>query len=254
MTRDVNSNQRAQDFVNAAWDAIDQGQNELAATKARQAIGINSDEVDAYVALAMVVRTSGERQALLREAIRIGKRRLADELNGRDRSRWRSLELRPYMRAIGNLATTLSADMRPGALAEAATLAKRLLRMNPDDNQGMRFLLLEWLPQLGKWDEAAKVARRYARDRRTETSFWNALYLFRAGDQAADKALDQAIAINPHVVEYLSADRKPEPSGEVSAAYMSRAEAQNYAAVAFEPWQVVPGAAGWLRSHAAKRS
>ncbi len=56
---------------------------------------------------------------------------------------WACHENRPYLRALGNLALTLAAQRR---WREALSLHEELLRLNPDDNQGVRFLVgLEYL-------------------------------------------------------------------------------------------------------------
>jgi len=75
--------------------------------------------------------------------------RAAAEAGGRSlehdgkRVPWACLENRPYLRALGNLALTLAAQRR---WRDALSLHEELLRLNPDDNQGVRFLIgLEYL-------------------------------------------------------------------------------------------------------------
>lgn len=58
----------------------------------------------------------------------------------RDGSRvpWGIIENRPYLRALGNLALTLAEQRK---WAEALAIHQRILTLNPDDNQGVRYLI-----------------------------------------------------------------------------------------------------------------
>lgn len=243
----------AGEHLDAAWAAIDSGGTETAAIHARRALKVAPNEIDAYVVLAEVAATAAERQAFLREAVRIG----AQEWAGRfkrpaDTSFWLALGTRPYMRAVHGLALALWGTASPDKRLEAVGLALHLLRLNPHDNQGMLFLLLAWLPIVGQWAAAARMARRNARDGRTETTYWQSLHLFRAAAPPADDVLRAAIAINPHVPPFLASRKRPAmPDGD-AAAFRSPDEAQAYAHVAHEAWWATPKAVGWLKSVAAR--
>jgi len=238
--------------IDDAWEAIDLGHHEAASDLARVALKANIDAIDAYVALAFVAPTAAERQALLREGIRLGRAKFAAELKKPGADVWQSLAARPYMRAVGNLACELSQDPRPGSLTEAVTLAQHLLRIDPRDKRGMRFLLLQWLPNMGRWDEAAKLAKRYSRNARTEIAFWHTLHLFRAGVPTANAALSRAIGLNRYVVEYLAAPRRPDVSDSEWTTFGSRAEAKAYASIAFDAWKQSSGSIEWLKTAATR--
>jgi tetratricopeptide (TPR) repeat protein len=62
---------------------------------------------------------------------------------------WYCLENRPYLRALHGLCLT---TWRKGDFEKALTLARRLLRMNPHDNLGARFLI-ESLKKGEEWSE-----------------------------------------------------------------------------------------------------
>ena len=65
------------------------------------------------------------------------------------------------MRVLHFLALTL---WEVGARDEAIKEAKTLLRLNPNDNQGIRELLHIWYPATGDWDALTKLLRRYRSD------------------------------------------------------------------------------------------
>lgn len=243
----------AGDHLDAAWEALDDNDTEAAATHARKALTLGPDEIDAYALLAEIAATAAEKQALLREAFRIGTQEWrACFKKPSDTSFWQSLGTRPYMRAVHSLAVALWDTGTPDKRLEAVGFAQHLLRLNPNDNQGMRFLLLAWLPIVDQWDAAAKIARRFARDGRTETTYWQALHLFRAGSSQADEILTAAMAINPHVPAMLGSKRQPMmPPGD-TVAFRSPEEAQAYAHMAHETWRATPRATAWLKTIATR--
>lgn len=71
---------------------------------------------------------------------------------------WGLIETRPYMRARFGLAMALWSC---GQGEEAAAHGAELLRLNPDDNQGVRYLLLTWLVALGRDDDAGALMKTY---------------------------------------------------------------------------------------------
>mgnify|MGYP003387911476 CR=1 FL=1 len=236
----------AGEHLDAAWEALDSEESEIAATHARKALTLAPDEIDAYSLLAEIAATAAEKQALLREAVRIGTHEWsACFRKPSETSFWLSLGTRPYMRAVHSLSIVLwdtgAADKR----LEAVGFARHLLRLNPNDNQGIRFLLLAWLPIVHQWARAAQPAR-------PETTYWHALHLFRAGSSQADEFLTAAIAINPHVPAMLASKRQPMmPPGD-SVAFRSPEEAQAYSHMAHEAWRATPKAMAWLKTIAAR--
>ncbi|MBX9859740.1 MAG: hypothetical protein K2Y20_09155 [Sphingomonas sp.] len=243
----------AGEHLEAAWEALDSEESEIAATHARRALTLAPDEIDAYALLAEIAATAAEKQALLREAVRIGTQEWsACFKKPSETSFWLSLGTRPYMRAVHSLAIALWDTRAPDKRLEAVAFARHLLRLNPNDNQGIRFLLLAWLPIVGQWDAAAKIARRFARDGRTETTYWHALHLLRAEEPQAVEALKEALAINPHVPSLLTSRRKPAMPDVDAVAFRSPNEARAYAHMAHEAWRATPKAVAWLKTLAAR--
>lgn len=233
----------AAQHVDAAWEAIENENDGLATTHARRALTVSRYEIDAYLVLAHVAATPAERHAFLREAVRLGRKELADCFRSpRDTAFWMSLPTRPYMRAAHALAVDLWDTGLPEQRLEAIDLAQHLLRLNPNDNQGMRFLLLGWLPALDRWAPAARIAKRYSKDGRTETTYWHALHLIRSWDPRAEDVLRKAVDLNPHVPALLTRKRKPTMTEGDSVAFHSPEEAQAYAHMAHDAWWATPGA------------
>ena len=127
---------RAQDLVYRAFQADDwQARVELA----RQALEISPDCADAYVCLAELAPTAQDALAEWERGVAAGTRVLGGE-RALDRYAghfWGMLETRPYMRARLGLAQCLWALRRR---EQAIGHCRALLRLNPNDNQGVRYV------------------------------------------------------------------------------------------------------------------
>jgi len=148
------------------------------------------------------------------------------------------------MRALHNLTLVLWAS---GEREEAAGLADRMLRLNPNDNQGIRYLALAWHPVLGNWRRVEQLLRKYRGEARTEYLYAYCLDCVRRS-VGADDALDAAMAVNPHVpAMLLSQLQQPLDRTVTSTAYGSEEEAAFYVMFNLSAWTSVPAALGWLR-------
>lgn len=71
---------------------------------------------------------------------------------------WGILSTRPYMRAMEGLAhTQWELDQRE----ESLKTYRELLRLNPNDNQGIRYVVMDLLLEMGRDDEARKLLSKY---------------------------------------------------------------------------------------------
>jgi hypothetical protein len=97
------------------------------------------------------------------------------------------------MRARAGLAARL---WRRGEREAAVEHYHELLRLNPNDNQGIRYLLAAWLLELGRDDDLAALLKRYEGDAMAACVYAKALLAFRrAGDSSvADVAIAGACA------------------------------------------------------------
>ncbi|MFZ1984652.1 MAG: bacterial transcriptional activator domain-containing protein, partial [Desulfatitalea sp.] len=111
---------------------------------------------------------------------------------------WRLLETRPYMRARAGLAGCLWAA---GRRDEAVAHYQDLLRLNPNDNQGIRDLLMPCLIELGRDKDAEKLFKQFKDDGMATWMYSRVLLDFRKrGDSpTADASLKAALAENKYV-------------------------------------------------------
>lgn len=234
--------ERAQDLAYEAWEAG--GAEGLAL--ARKALEISADCADAHLYIAEHEEAPERRLEILRRAVAAGERALGPEAFQEDAgSFWGVLRTRPYMRARAALAQAL---WEAGQHEEALGHWREMLRLNPNDNQGIRYRLLAALLERGETSEIEDLLQRYEGDTSAEWLYGRALYLFRKhGDSTlARRARREARQANPHVLKYwLGEEPLPEevpdvihPGGEDEAAACAHALAGVV--------RSTPGAVEWL--------
>ncbi|WP_052389331.1 hypothetical protein [Belnapia moabensis] len=180
------------------------------------------------------------RQAVAAGEVFIGPWRMA-EWHGEF---WSVIETRAYMRARQGLAIELR---RQGMAAEAIDTLRGSLALNPNDNQGLRYILLDWLIEAGADAEAAALHQAYHEDDSAAWHYGAVLLAFRQGGEAkAAEALPAALENNPHVPGLLLG-RVPMPAD--SPEFYSPGDADEavvYCETGAAGWRAAPGALDWL--------
>ena len=173
----------AQDLVYDAFEAEDGARRiELAL----EALEISRDCADAYLLLAEEVGPDDLRAAcvILEAGVAAGERALGPEPFKHDVGVfWLLFETRPYMRARAALAETLWQLERHD---EAVEHMYELLRLNPNDNQGNRDVLVEWLLHLGRYDDLDELVAAYDGDDAAAMVYTKALAVFAREGASAD--------------------------------------------------------------------
>ncbi len=236
---------QAQDLMYEAFEA--QGARRVAL--AREALAISPDCADAYLLLAEETASSVEEaRELLEQGVAAGERALGPEPFEEDVGHfWGILETRPYMRARAALAETLWAlDRRE----EAVEHQRELLRLNPNDNQGVRYRQAEWLLWLERDEELDDLFAAYEDAAAAAFVYTKALAAFRRqGESAATRRLlEEARELNPHVPAYLSGRKRLPKRLPDYVGFGDDSEAVDYAACAAALWASVPDALTWLDS------
>ncbi len=230
---------------NLALDAMDTpGRRGI--TLARRALRMDPDSPIAHLALARRARDPETAVERYREAVASAERSLDPEFfQEHVGSFWIVSETRPYMEALRGLGEALW-DI--GQRREAVEHYAELVRLNPNDNQGIRDRLAPALVLLGDDKAAEELLEKYADDIAATTVFNRVLVTFRRkGDgKAAKKRLAEALERNRHVPDLLLG--RLEIPDELPAGYRlgSVDEAVYYFLESEEAWQETPGALDWL--------
>lgn len=217
---------------------------------ARQAIELNPDCIDAHVILAEQAGTLEDEWDHYRRGMEAGERKLGSEFFIANAGHfWGITATRPYMRARLGLAGSLAAA---GRVDEAIAHYQELLRLNPNDNQGVRYVLLPKLLTIGRDMEAARLLKQF--DEQSATwAYGRALLAFRLGGRcaASKREFNAALQANGHVPELLDSDAPiPQPPHYSSGSFEEACVAAQELRPAF---QATPGAVDWVRESYATR-
>jgi tetratricopeptide (TPR) repeat protein len=214
---------------------------------AKKALEASADCADAYVVLAEHAQSKKEALEYYEKGVTAGERALGPQTFREAAGHfWGVLETRPYMRALKGLALVLWSN---GQHAEGVDHLKTMLRLNPNDNQGVRDILTSWFLLCDRNQELGELLEQY----REETASWmfsKALLAFRQqGDTAETReCLKAAAKRNKFVPAFLlGQERLPEQQPEYYGLGDPN-EAVIYAAANLSAWKSTPGAVTWVRS------
>ncbi len=215
---------------------------------AQQALKTSPDCADAYVLLAQEsVPTPQAARTLYEAGVKAGERALGSqafkEMKGHF---WVAIETRPYMRARAGLAQTLWVL---GERQQAIEHFNEMLRLNPGDNQGIRYLLVTLLLEVGDDKALDKLLKKYKDDYSATWKYTHALVCFnREGNSAqANLYLHDAVSYNPHVPAYLLGKKRIPKTLPAFVGMGDQNEAIHYAVDAKPIWQKTPHALDWLK-------
>ncbi len=245
--------QKAQEIMYDAWDERNPARRISLAKKALQT---SPNCADAYVLLAEEeAQTPQQALKYYQAGMDAGRRALGDDLLADPENIghfWGILKTRPFMRAMEGLGTI---QWELGQHEKAEQQYRELLRLNPGDNQGIRYLLLNMLIDMGRDEQALALLRDYEGDWSADMAYSAALLAFREkGDSPeAKQALERAFEVNQHVPNYLTGWKRIPPQQSDMITMGGEDEAAAYASAYLNHWRKTPGAVDWLRVQHKKR-
>lgn len=241
---------RAQELI---YQAFDEPSPARRITLARKALKLSPDCADAYVILAEEeAETVQQALEYYQQGVQAGQRALGEAYFKENTGRfWGLLETRPFMRAMEGVAGCL---WEIGRKDEALEVYQEMLRLNPGDNQGIRYVLVDLLLNLNRFVELEKLISKYRGDWSAVWNYTEALLAFRkeGASQKANRAARSALKHNPFVLEYLTGKKRIPNYLPENTALGDDSEAVYYAAHHLNYWRREPGAVEWLAEVAAK--
>ena len=213
---------------------------------AREALRVWPDCADAWVLQADAMPDLSRSLELWRLGVEAGERALGPRrLKEYEGHFWGMLDTRPYMRARSGLAGAL---WEAGEHEEAIAHWHGLLRLNPDDNQGIRHELVPRLLEVHRDAEAKALLETFDEDISAALTYSAVLLEFRRSGaaEASQVVLNAAMRWNPNVPMYLTG-RMP-MNGPLPESYSrgSNEEARIASELLFEAWNSTDGAIEWL--------
>jgi len=179
-----------------------------------EALKLDPDCAEAYVMLAELASNDVDRCDLYQRAAEAGRRRLGEEaFADPEYPFWRTIESRSYMRAIQGLADT---SLLMDRFDDSAAKYRELLELNPGDNQGARYLLVEALIAGDRLAEAVRTVRTVLLAKQDVSALgeWvEAVFAFVTNDPEQTTALRQAAKKNRLVPYCLDGEEDSDDSG-----------------------------------------
>jgi tetratricopeptide (TPR) repeat protein len=241
---------RAQPLLDRAFEEADEDKR---VRLAHDALAVCPDCADAFVLLAEHAPRRKEALRLYEQGVAAGERALGAEAFQRDIGHfWGLLDTRPYMRARLGLAHAL---WTAGRREEAVAHLQDMLRLNPGDNQGVRYTLAGFLLFLDRDDDLARLLQQYPDEGSATWAYTRALLVFRRqGDTPeARELLRAAKKANKHVPAYLLGEKYPPPEQPDYYSPGDETEALEYIGGFLAAWKSTPGAVAWLRENVAAK-
>ena len=158
---------------------------------------------------------------------------------------WVCDENRPALRLLAQEAIDHLGHDEPDALP----LLQAMLRLNPNDNHGLRDVVVNLHLEHGEDKAALALIAKYPDDGAPALCFGKVLALYRLGDlPQATAALKAANKLNPKIVKFLLPARKAQPKASEYGIQMGGDdEAWRYREDMRDAWESAPGALDWLK-------
>jgi len=194
--------------------------------------------IDAFNHLSVAYKNQDKNlEALLatEKAYNIGKHCFPKEFNfKKDKIEWSNLDNRPFLRACIGIALEF---YEKNELEKTINVLFDMLKFNQNDNQGVRYLLLEIYFKMNKLSEIDKLLKKYKDDFSIEFTFGAVSYSILNDDiSKADKLLKKAIKTNQFFIEEVNKKRhvKPKPSQIQGVVYIDYGIPSNSIQEAFD--------------------
>jgi len=238
---------KAQDLINDAWES-------RSPTKiislANKALRIDPRCADAYVLLAQNrAKNLEEAITYYQKGIQAGEKVLGKTFFKENQGQfWGILETRPYMRAKKGLGMSLFVNKE---FARAAEVLEEMLKLNPNDNQGVRGPLAIAYFMEEEYSKAKALLDRYDEDYLSDWYYNKALQVFcdEGESKEAKSRLKNAIKKNPHVPMYILGGKSLPHTPPESYSLGNEEEAIIYAINGKKAWLKTPGAVAWLHKN-----
>jgi len=240
---------RAQDLVYEAYEQPVSKAKKII----KQALELDPNNADAYNYLASIEKDIDKAIKQYEKAIKAGEKTLGKKFFKEEKGYfWGMIETRPFMRAKAGLADCLYAKKE---VDKAIEIYEEMLELNPNDNQGIRYLLSTLLLSKNDFSKFQSFIENSEEEDCAVWNYNNALYQFKKSGQSAnsDKELLKAYESNEYVIDYmLGVKEMPKEQPQ----YIGRGdenEAISYVNGAWTIWDKTDEAFDWLYEFKQKR-
>lgn len=187
-----------------------------------------------------------ERLEMLEDAIEIAAEKMGKDFFKEETGHfWSVVTTRPYMRAKQTLVDLL---IRARRKRNAIEHCNDMLNLNPNDNQGMREVLLGLLLEIHDIEAAGKLIKKYSKDSMAVFRLGRVLYNFLNGNlKKAEAEYQKAHENNSHIKDLLTGKKKPTSKDWQYYTIGSKEEAAFCYGILKNAWRNHPRAIEWLK-------
>lgn len=177
---------------------------------AKKALKLDPENIRAMTYIGHLEEDDDKAIGWLKKSVDVGYKQLGEQFFKKNIGYfWLMHETRPYMEARFEYAQILA---HTGQNTEALSHLNDLIKLNPNDNQGVRYQLSSLLLIEKKWTEYEKLFKKYKDE---ESAFWlfnYAFYIFLTKGKCieSENALKKAHFTNRHVNTFISSRKLPE--------------------------------------------
>ena len=243
----------AHDRLDHAIDAMGGGNVVSAESDLRQLLAQFPEFIDAGHHLAMLLLETGRNteaftawQRAVDIAVGCFPRTFAA---GRDALPWYDIDNRPFLRAYHGYGLQLR---QQGFMGLALKVFGEILALNPNDNQGVRALVIDGCFHLGRPEDVLDVCKEFDGDSMAETIYGKVLALLQLKSaEEATSALREAIGALPLVAKELTKQRHRRPKSEWPGCVSHEGpdQAYEYWKAQGEHWANTPDAIAFVAQH-----
>ncbi len=239
--------EQAEDFAYQAHSARTPKQAILLAQKA---IEIDANCAEAYLVLEEALANDPiESISYYEKAIAAAKKTLGAKFFKENEGHfWGLHETRSFMTAKLQMAQSLWQVRRQ---SEAIDHCWELLRLNPNDNQGVRYILYDFLLTDNRLEAIEPLLKMFPRDGTAHWEYNTTLLYYKKFGSESEKAKKQArvaFESNQFIEQYLSAKKKIPEGSPSSYSLGSKEEAMCYMQHSAAVWLNTEAAIAWLKS------
>jgi uncharacterized protein YecA (UPF0149 family) len=189
------------------FEVVNEGNRAKRKRVAQEALSIYQDCSDAYVVLAEEERDPKKKLSIYEKGLEAAERHLGTKFIQENKGHfWLVFETRPLMRVKLELAKLL---LEFNKTNESIKHMEELLELNPNDSQGVRYILTEAYFKAEEYQKADSLLKRFdLHDAHTAYSKVFIHYKLKGINKTTEKLLKTAREVNPHVIPYLQKEKK----------------------------------------------
>ncbi|MBC8182053.1 hypothetical protein H8E88_13120 [candidate division KSB1 bacterium] len=184
------------------YDAVEKADPEEAAIDFEEIIEDDPEFIDAHSSLGFLELdffNNGNAFHYFNQGFQLGNKLISRDFKGQ--IIWGMMENRPFLRTMQGLGLTYL-FMREWE--KASQIFSKMLNYNPNDNQGIRTLIIQSYLAMGKFGDVLKINKLFPEDIMPDTLYGAVIANYRLDKMdKAKKALKDAIEFSPNVAKEL---------------------------------------------------